>query len=120
MANGISLRRLSLKTRFRGDGAEQSLARPRRRLRARGRKRQQRHIRAQRFQFTTAVATGAQVRFQRGEALLVVVERAHGVEREGLSVLWMRVHANTFLKASKPLRMRVLTVPSGSRSEEHT
>ena len=37
-----------------------------------------------------------------------VIERAHGVERKGLSVLWMRVHANTFLNASRPLRMRVL------------
>src|SRR5579859_826919 len=109
----IALRRSPFKTRFRGNGAQQALARPCRRLRARGRKRQQRHIRAQGFQFTTAIAAGAQVRLQRGQSLRVI-ERAHGVERQGLSVLWMHAHANTFLRASKPVRMRVLTVPSGS------
>src|SRR6185437_1473143 len=98
---------------FGGNGFKQLLAHTVWWLGAYGRHGQQRCVGAQGFQLAAALAACAQMSFKLGP-LLRIIECAHGIERQRFSELWMPVHANAFLKASNPVRMRVLTVPRGS------
>src|SRR5215472_2858705 len=109
----VRLLRTRLHARLCGNRLEQPLPYPVGRFGPYSRQGQQRRIGAQRFQFTAALAAGAQVRLKLCP-LLLAIERTQGVERQRFRELWMPVHANAFLKASNPVRMRVLMVPSGS------
>src|SRR5262249_39385331 len=78
----------------------------------RGRECQQGQVAAQRFKLAAAFLARSQMRLQ--FRTRIVLECAHGVERQVFRELCVVRHENAFLNASNAERMRVFTVPSGS------
>src|SRR5439155_24961046 len=99
--------------RFASDGIHQTLPCPPRRSRTSRRKRHQGHVPPDCFQLAPARGTLRQMILHRKS--LVTLQPTQGVECEILRELFVYVHATNVLRnASRPLRMRVVIVTSGS------